>query len=184
MGHLRTYALNEFNNPNYEPEDESQLYMAAGTFILWLGWYFFNGGSTYTVYGGIVLDSAKVITNTTLSAAAGGGAVYFVKKPISLFFSRCSQKSGEYYKTFRCSQRYDGASVCNGCLAGLVAITAPCGCVEPWAAICIGIIAGILMCCFSRLMLELNVDDPLEAASVHYMNGIWGIIACGIFNAT
>lgn len=80
--------------------------------------------------------------------------------------------------------RFDTASVCNGVLAGLVAITAPCDAVEPWAAVCIGIIAGIVYSCFSRLILILNIDDPLEAASVHYINGVWGIIACAIFDNT
>jgi Ammonium Transporter Family len=56
--------------------------------------------------------------------------------------------------------------------------------IEPWAAIVIGIIAGIFYSCFSRLLLVLNIDDPLEAASVHYINGAWGTIACGIFDST
>jgi Amt family ammonium transporter len=72
--------------------------------------------------------------------------------------------------------------VCNGVLAGLVAITAGCDCVEPWAAVCIGIIAGILFSSFSKLIVLLNIDDPLEASSVHYINGIWGCLSVIIFD--
>ena len=90
----------------------------------------------------------------------------------------------KFYKTFRKSQRYDVASSCNGLLAGLMAVTAPCDVIEPWAAVCIGIIAGILYSNFSRLLLTLNVDDPLDASSVHLVNGIWGCISCFIFDST
>jgi len=65
----------------------------------------------------------------------------------------------------------------------LVAVTASCDVIEPWAAICIGIIAGIVYSLFSRLLLALNIDDPLEAASVHYANGVWGTLACFIFDS-
>ena len=54
--------------------------------------------------------------------------------------------------------------------------------IEPWAAIIIGFIAAFLYSCFSRLLIELNIDDPLEAASVHYINGTWGLISCAIFD--
>lgn len=160
------------------------MWFAIGTFVLFLGWFFFNGGSTYTLYGGQSLNSAKVITNTILSGCMSCGTVFFVKKPIHLFFSKCSQVEGQHYKAFRTSQRNDVASCCNGLLAGLVAVTAPCDAIEPWAAVCIGIIAGLLYSCFSKLLLTLNIDDPLEAASVHYINGIWGYLSCFIFDST
>ncbi len=159
------------------------MWMSIGTFVLWLGWYFFNGGSAYTLYN-LTLNPAKIITNTILSGSVAGGTVYFVKKPISLFFSKCSQVQGERYKTFRSSQRFDSGSVCNGVLAGLVAVTASCDVIEPWAACVIGVIAGILYSCFSRLLIVLNIDDPVEAASVHYINGVWGCLATVIFDTT
>jgi ammonia channel protein AmtB len=70
----------------------------------------------------------------------------------------------------------------NGLLAGLVAITAGCDTVEPWAAICIGVIAGFVYSFSSKLVLALNIDDPLEATSVHYANGVWGILSLIIFD--
>jgi ammonium transporter, Amt family len=67
-------------------------------------------------------------------------------------------------------------------LAGLVAITAGCDTVEPWAAICIGVIAGFVYSFCSKFILAMNVDDPLEATSVHYANGVWGILSLIIFD--
>jgi ammonium transporter, Amt family len=160
------------------------MWFALGTSVLFLGWFFFNGGSTYTLYGGKILNSAKVITNTILAGGMSSGTVFLFKKPIHLFFSKCFQVEGKYYKAFRSSQRNDVASCCNGLLAGLVAVTAPSDAIEPWAAVCIGIIAGLLYSCFSKLLLTLNIDDPLEAASVHYINGIWGCLSCFIFDST
>jgi Amt family ammonium transporter len=164
-------------------EEESSMWLAIGTFILWLGWFFFNGGSAYSLYNKTLLPS-KIITNTMLAANVSGGTVYFIKKPVSLWFSKCFQKKGEYYKTFRNSQRYDAGSVCNGILAGLVAITGSCDTVEPWAAICIGIIAGFVYTFCTKLVVAMNIDDPLEATSVHFANGVWGLLACIIFDSS
>jgi ammonia channel protein AmtB len=94
------------------------------------------------------------------------------------------RKKGLKYQAIRKSQQYDTGSMCNGILAGLVAITASCDVVEPWAAICIGIIAGFVYSFFSKLVVALDVDDPLEAASVHYANGIWGLLSCFIFDSS
>ena len=66
----------------------------------------------------------------------------------------------------------------------MVAITAPCDIVEPWAAVVIGVIAGILFSCFSKILALNKIDDPLDAASVHFINGIWGCISCAIFDGT
>ncbi len=66
----------------------------------------------------------------------------------------------------------------------MVAITAGCDVVEPWAAICIGTIAGIVYSFFSKFVLAMNIDDPLEAASVHYANGVWGVLSCIIFDSS
>jgi ammonia channel protein AmtB len=85
---LRQYALNEYNNPNFEPEEEAPMWMSIGTFVLWLGWYFFNGGSTYTLYNSSMLSS-KIITNTILGGSVAGGTVYFLRKPIAHFVCEC-----------------------------------------------------------------------------------------------
>ena len=70
-----------YRNPNFEPEEESPILLTIGTFILWLGWYFFNGGSVYTLYNPNLLPS-KVITNTIFSGYASGVVAYFLKTPI------------------------------------------------------------------------------------------------------
>jgi Amt family ammonium transporter len=182
LGHLRAYAINEFTNPNFDIDEMSSMWMSIGIFNLWLGWLFFNGGSAYTLYNNAT-NPSKIITNTILSGAAGGAIVYFVKRPIHLFFSKCSQEKDKYYKTFRKSQRFDVGSICNGILAGLVAVTASCDTVEPWASVCIGIIGGILYSLWTRLLTVFCIDDPIEASGVHYVNGVWGILACIIFDS-
>ena len=146
-----------------------------------MAWLFFNGGSAYSLYNQSLIPS-KLIKNTILSGAASGITVFFVKKPISLFVSKCFQREGEYYKTFRYSQRFDVKSICNGILAGLVAITAGCDVVEPWAAVCIGIIAAFVYSFWAKFMLAMNIDDPHEASSVHFANGVWGLLSCIIFD--
>lgn len=88
LGHLRAYAIHEFKNPNFDLDDMSSMWFSIGVFILWLGWFFFNGGSAYTVYNPAA-NPAKIITNTILAGAAGGAIVYFVKKPINLWFCKC-----------------------------------------------------------------------------------------------
>ncbi len=72
--------------------------------------------------------------------------------------------------------------MCNGVLAGLVAVTAPCNVIDPWAAVVIGIIAGFVYTFFCKALLLCNIDDPVEASAVHYANGTWGLISCAIFD--
>jgi Amt family ammonium transporter len=69
----------------------------------------------------------------------------------------------------------------NGILAGLVAITAPCAFVDSWAAVVIGLIAGLIVCWASALLDKLKIDDPVGAVPVHFFNGAWGVLAVGIF---
>ena len=182
LSHLRAYAINEFQKPNFDQDELSAMWLSIGVFNLWLGWFFFNGGSSYSLYNK-ALNPAKIITNTILSGATSGAIVYFLKKPISLFVWPCNREEGKYYKTFRTSQRFDGGSMSNGILAGLVAVTAACDTVEPWAALVIGLIGGILYSLWIRLITELYIDDPIEASGVHYVNGVWGILACIIFDS-
>jgi len=75
----------------------------------------------------------------------------------------------------------DPSMSANGMLAGLVAITAPCAFVSAWAAIVIGLIAGLVVCFGVSLLERWKLDDPVGAVAVHGFNGIWGVIALGIF---
>ncbi|MGC7873724.1 ammonium transporter [Desulfosporosinus sp. SYSU MS00001] len=130
-----------------------------GTIILFFGWFGFNPGSTLA---GTDLRISVVAVNTMLAGAVGG----FVAMMIMWI---------KYKKP-------DPSMMCNGTLAGLVAITAPSGFVSVNSAVIIGAIAGALVVA-SVLFIDrkLKIDDPVGAISVHMVNGIWGVISVGIF---
>jgi Amt family ammonium transporter len=130
-----------------------------GVLILWLGWFGFNAGSTIDTVGGRFAEVALV---TNLAAAAGvvGAAIV-----VSLL-----------------TRRVDVGMVGNGAIGALVAITAPSGYVELWAAPIIGLVAGALVV-GSVLAIDRVLDDPVGALSAHGVAGIWGTLSCGLFAA-
>ncbi len=135
--------------------------MVLGVFILWLGWFGFNPGSTMAAigYGGAI---AHIAVTTNAAAATGTIAALLTSK---IWFGK-----------------WDASMAGNGCLAGLVAITAPCAFVSTPAALLIGFIGGILVV-LSVVFFDsvLKIDDPVGATSVHLTNGIWGTLAVGLF---
>lgn len=133
-----------------------------GVFILWLGWYGFNPGSTLVVTGGFADVAAKVAVTTTLAACAAAVMAVFVTKV----------RYG----------RYDIGIILNAVLGGLVGITAPCATVDPWAAIVIGAIAAVVVMYAADLLERLKIDDPVGAVPVHMACGIWGVLAVGLFS--
>ncbi|MBZ0271126.1 ammonium transporter [bacterium] len=132
---------------------------SLGVFILWFGWFGFNGGSNLAVGNGVAIS--LICVNTMLAAAAGAlSAMLFVWV------------------------RYgtpDLSITMNGALAGLVGITAGCAFVSPLAAIAIGLVAGIILVFGVGLLDKVGIDDPVGAVPVHGMNGVWGTLAVGIF---
>lgn len=130
-----------------------------GTFILAFGWFGFNAGSTLS---GMDAQIGVIAVNTMLASAAGS-------------------LTGMITTWIRFSKP-DPSFLCNGMLAGLVAITAPCAFVDSWAAVFIGLVAGVLVV-FAAYVVEekLRVDDPVGAVAVHGFNGAWGILALGLF---
>jgi Amt family ammonium transporter len=130
-----------------------------GTFILLVGWMGFNGGSTFA---GTDFRLTVVIVNTILASAFG-----------------CLSGMIVMWRVFG---KPDPSMTANGLLAGLVAITAPCAFVAPWAACAIGAIAGLIVV-YAVLIVErkAKVDDPVGAVAVHGANGLWGLIAVGLF---
>ncbi len=128
-----------------------------GVFILWLGWYGFNGAAAVTI------DELGAIFVTTTIAPA-------IATVVCMIFTWI-----KYGKP-------DVSMCLNASLAGLVAITAPCDVCDAFGAIVIGAVAGLLVC-FGVWFLDykLRVDDPVGAVAVHMMNGIWGTIAVGLF---
>jgi ammonium transporter, Amt family len=132
---------------------------SLGVFILWFGWFGFNPGSTLGVGDGSLISLVAI--NTSLAAAAGG-----ITAMITV------------WKLFG---KPDLSMAMNGALAGLVGITAPCAFVDPWAAIVIGGIAGILVVAAVVVLDKLKIDDPVGAFPVHGVNGVWGTLSIGLF---
>jgi Amt family ammonium transporter len=129
-----------------------------GVFVLWLGWFGFNPGSTMAA-DPLAIAHVCVTTNTAAAAASLSAlltAIWLLGKP-------------------------DLSMILNGCLAGLVAITAPCAFVSVGSSLVIGLVAGVLVV-FGVLMFDrLQLDDPVGALSVHLLNGVWGTLAIGLF---
>jgi ammonium transporter, Amt family len=131
----------------------------VGVFMLWLGWFGFNGGS---VLSANPAATSLVLVNTCLAAAAGGiGAIFAY--------------------TF-VSRKPDLSMMLNGILAGLVGVTAGADTVTPGAAIFIGGVSGALVVASVFFMDRVQVDDPVGAISVHLVCGIWGTLAVGLFS--
>ncbi|MCM8539169.1 MAG: ammonium transporter, partial [Lentisphaeraceae bacterium] len=133
--------------------------VAMGGFILWFGWFGFNGGSTLA----ITEDIGTILLNTHLAGSAGViGALLFNKigkKPILI------------------------VGAINGGLGGLVAITAGCDAVSPLSALLIGLVGGAIAVAGGTLLEKLKLDDVVEAIPVHGFAGAWGTIAVGIFSS-
>jgi ammonium transporter, Amt family len=133
-----------------------------GTMILWFGWYGFNPGSTLAVSGnGVAGTVGIVVLNTTLGGGVGSlSAMVF-----------------QYFRT----KKWSLVASLNGSLAGLVAVTGGCAFINPWAAIIIGTVAGVILLLWGDLLEKIKIDDAVGASSVHLACGVWGIIAIGLF---
>ena len=129
-----------------------------GVFLLWLGWFGFNGGSVLSADPGLVS-----LTLVTTSIAASAGAV------------------GAMVTAWTVLKKPDLSMVLNGILAGLVGITAGADQMAAGSATVIGLVAGGLVVFSVILFDKLKIDDPVGALSVHLVNGIWGTLAVGIF---
>ncbi|AMO67885.1 ammonium transporter [gamma proteobacterium BDW918] len=132
-------------------------YVALGGFILWFGWFGFNGGSTLSA----TVDIGLINLNTQLAAAAGAAASMLLavamRRPILL------------------------TETVNGSIAGLVAITAGCATMLPAYAVLTGAIGGIVCVLGSQLLLRMQLDDVVGAVSAHGFAGAWGTLAAGMF---
>ncbi len=144
--------------PNAIP-GHNMAFTTLGVIILWFGWFGFNAGSTLSVDFGGVGFFAYVALNTNLAAASGVlGAVItswlVIKKP-------------------------DLSMMLNGAIAALVAITAACAFVSPWAAIVIGGVAGVIVVLGVLAVERIGLDDPVGALAAHGMSGVWGTLSLG-----
>ena len=134
-------------------------YMIIGTVLLAFGWLGYDAGSTLAAGD---LRASVIAANTFIAGAMGAVTVL--------------------YYTYLKTGASDTGEACNGFLAGLVAISASCAYVAPWAAVAIGFLGGIVYVTFVWFVEhKLKVDDPLGAVSVHGANGLWGLLSIGIF---
>ena len=158
-------------------------YVFIGTFVLWYGWYSFNCSkglsfetscnngihfADYCFFNNFPAPNIKIGiigVNTTLSAVSAALTSFIITKSF--------QKRNNFYNI---------PSVCNGILSGLVAITASCNNIEPYAALIVGSIAGLIYQFLSQLLLNLKIDDPLNAFPVHGGCGLFGILIAGFFD--
>ena len=130
---------------------------ALGVFILWFGWYGFNGAAATDI-----ATLGKIFVTTTLAPA----------------FASCATMAYTWIK----NGKPDVSMTLNGSLAGLVAITAGCANVDALGSIIIGLVAGVWVVVVVEVLdLKLHVDDPVGAVGVHFANGIWGTLAVGLF---
>src|SRR3954449_7765984 len=134
--------------------------VGLSVFILWFGWFGFNPGSTLSAMGGRFAEVAVV---TNLAAAAG--------------------VVGAMATIWLITRTFDIGMTGNGAIAALVAITAPSGYVEYWAAPIIGFIAGVIVV-LCVIAIDKVLDDPVGALSAHGVAGVWGTLSCGLFTST
>ncbi|PNW84804.1 hypothetical protein CHLRE_03g159254v5 [Chlamydomonas reinhardtii] len=148
-----------------EMRGHSSTLVVMGTFLLWFGWFGFNPGSNLVVAS---QAAATVVSRVAVTTALAGGA-----GGISMLF----------YK-FLTVKAWDVVATCNGILAGLVAVTASCSVIEPWAAIITGAIGAIIFSIADYVTLyKLKVDDPVSAFALHGAVGAWGVLFPGFLAA-
>ena len=149
----------KYNNGNINPIPGHNLSMATlGTFVLWFGWFGFNPGSTMAA-DPVAIGHIAITTNTAAAAAIMSSTILswiILGKP-------------------------DLGMTLNGCLAGLVAITASCAFVSVASSLIIGLIAGVLVVLAVIGFDRARIDDPVGALSVHLVNGVFGTLCVGLF---
>lgn len=145
--------------------------VVLGTFLLWFGWYGFNPGSfirilvPYSDRPGVFYGQWSAVGRTAVTTTLAG----------------CTSALTMLFGTRLLSGHWNVIGVCNGLLAGFVAITSGCSVVEPWAAIICGFVAAWVLIGLNRLAILLKYDDPLEAAQLHGGCGAWGVLFTALF---
>lgn len=171
LGPRRGRFYDESGRKLEKPKDfpgHSPALQMLGCFMLWFGWYGFNAGSALTYksehdYKFVALAGV----NTTLAGGTAGLTALFV----NLYL--LERYTGEAY--------FDSKYAMNGALSGLVAITGGCGVIQTWAAFVVGLGAGLVYIFASHLLIRLRLDDAVDAIPCHLFNGLWGLLAVGLF---
>jgi Amt family ammonium transporter len=156
----RIGKFDEHGTPNAIPGHNIP-FAVLGTLILWLGWFGFNAGSTLGVEWGGVGFFGYVALTTNLAAAAG--------------------VIGAFVTSLWAIGKPDVSMMLNGAIAALVAVTAACGFVAPWAAVVVGCVAGAIAVVGIPMVEKFGIDDPIGALPVHGVAGVWGTLATGLF---
>jgi Amt family ammonium transporter len=143
-------------------------FMILGTLLLWVCWLFFNAGSIPTISIRRCNNAPKICMINIISPAVSGLFCVFIKPHITNEYSAVN--------------KFDIGTFCNGIIVGLVAVTANCDNVEPWAAAVIGVVAATMYSYGCKFIHKIHVDDPVEAAPLHFSGGSWGTIAVGLFD--
>jgi Amt family ammonium transporter len=152
--------LGKYSNGNVNPIMGHSMPLATiGVFLLWLGWFGFNGGSVLSADPGPV---SFTLVTTSLAAAAG----VMSAMAVSWFMQK----------------KPDLSMILNGALAGLVGITAGADTVSVFSSVIIGLVAGVIVVFSVSFFDKIKIDDPVGAVSVHLVCGIWGTLAVGIFS--
>eukprot|EP00554_Chaetoceros_debilis_P007667 CAMPEP_0194076016 /NCGR_PEP_ID=MMETSP0149-20130528/2895_1 /TAXON_ID=122233 /ORGANISM="Chaetoceros debilis, Strain MM31A-1" /LENGTH=446 /DNA_ID=CAMNT_0038756653 /DNA_START=211 /DNA_END=1551 /DNA_ORIENTATION=- len=157
----------KLKEPKAFPGHSRSLQM-LGTFILWFGWYGFNSGSAIKIDADL---RPSVISRTVVNTTLAGSASAITALLANVIYNE--RKTGE--------PLYKLSAAMNGCLAGLASITGSCGVIEPWAAIVIGAVSGLLYLGTSYILIKRCIDDAVDAIPVHLGGGMWGVIATGLF---
>jgi len=139
-------------------------FCVLGTFFLFFGWYGFNPGSTGQLHDVENANRAALVAvNSTIAPCISGLTVFFIR-------ARILQP-----------KRLDVCAFCNGILAGLVAVTAACATIKPWESAIIGFVAAFMYQGASMLLPRFQIDDVVDAFPVHAANGLWAVLAAGLF---
>ena len=153
--------------PNAIP-GHNMAYTTLGVLILWFGWFGFNPGSTLTVGHGNAADGF-----------VGGGVGFFSYVALNTNIAAAAGVLGAIVTSWLVVKKPDLSMMLNGAIAALVAITASCAFVAPWAAIVIGFVSGIIVVVGSLAVERVGLDDPVGAIAAHGMSGVWGTLALG-----
>lgn len=172
LGPRRGRFYDDDGNPLDTPGEirgHSAALQVLGTFLLWFGWYGFNPGSALKAAPDGYHDVMGLAAVTTTLAAASG-AISALAIDTLYEFTQTGEVS------------YEITMAMNGSLGGLVAITAGCSVIQPWLSVIVGFIGGIIYFSFSKFLVYFRIDDAVDAIPVHFANGIWGVLAVGLFS--
>jgi len=157
--------IGRYNEDGVQQEipGHSVVLQAFGTWVLLIGWFGFNAGSTVQLSDGVYIDAANVSINTLLCALVSGSSALLFGKSVS--------------------GRYDVGKAMNGVLGGLVAVTGPCAVMSAFGSCVLGVATGVVYVCFSSAMqIVFMVDDPVDAFVVHGVCGFFGQFMLGLLD--